>query len=113
MDAKEDLVGTYDVAMEGKVMHNVVPVVQGGFLLVRPNATDLEEIKRITREGTFNGGGWQNSHIGYAYGGVGPQGMMSYYFHKDLLPTLGKFPRESAERRQLLMETDPEHTQVS
>merc|ERR1719235_781326 len=49
MDAEEDLVGTYDVAMEGKKPNNVVPVVQGGFLLVRPNRTDFDEIKRITR----------------------------------------------------------------
>merc|ERR1719238_2422634 len=90
IDAKEDLVGTYDVAMEGGLenMNNVVPVVQGGFLLVRPNVTDLEEIKRITREGRFGGGGWENSRIGYAYGGVGPQGMFSYHFHKQWLPTL-------------------------
>jgi hypothetical protein len=112
MDAREDVVGTYDVEME-KHMHNAVPVVQGGFILVRPNATDLEEIKRIYREGKFDGGGWQNSHIGYAYGGVGPQGMFSYYYHKELLPTLNKLPKDSTEREQLFKEVDPEHPEYA
>jgi len=112
IDAKEDLVGTYDVAMESN-MHNAVPVVQGGFLMMRPNVSDLEEIKRTTREGTFNGGGWQNSHIGFAYGGVGPQGMFSYHFHRDLLPTLNKYSTSSPERKALLAEVDPEHTKIA
>jgi hypothetical protein len=110
MDVKEDLVGTYDVAMEGK-LGNVVPVVQGGFLLVRPNKTDFELLQKTTREGTFNGAGWQDSHIGFAYGGVGPQGLLSYHFHKELpLATLQALPADSQEKRQLREEVDPELT---
>jgi hypothetical protein len=110
MDAKEDLVGTYDVAMEGGG-RNVVPVVQGGFLLVRTNITDLEEIKRTSREGKFGGSGWENSHIGYAYGGVGPQGMMSYHYHKDWELVVNQAPGyrdpHPAEKERLFREFDP------
>jgi len=86
MECREDFVGTYDHGLDSDA--NMVPPVQGGFLLYRPNVADFHEIQKLTKEGDFSGMGWKNSKIGYAYGGTGPDGLLAYYFHKNALDEL-------------------------
>lgn len=79
-----DFVGTYDFGLN--VPGSLVPPVQGGFLLFKPSQEDFSEILNITREGDFRpNDGWRGSGVGYSYGGVGPTGLLSYFFHKDAL----------------------------
>ena len=61
-----------------------VPVgYQGGFLVVRPNATVLEHFRDILRRGEFvigpKRGGWGNK-VGGFYGDVTFQGILPYYY---------------------------------
>jgi hypothetical protein len=93
IELPDDFVGTYDHDLECMACGSRLPPVQGGFLLFRPNATDFENIKALTREGNFSGTGWKNSGVGYWYGGIGPDGLLQYYFNKDALENL---PQRSA-----------------
>lgn len=86
MEREEDFVGTYDHGLD--IDESTMPPTQGGFLLFRPNMTDFEAVEHLTREGDWGGGGWKHSGIGYCYGGVGPDGLLSYYFSKDALPNV-------------------------
>lgn len=86
MEAEADFVGTYDHGLDSAA--STLPPAQGGFLLFRPRKDDFEEIKRLTQEGDWGGDGWKNSGIGYCYGGVGPDGLLAYYYNKDALSHL-------------------------
>jgi len=86
MDLQDDFVGTFDHGLD--CCGSRMPPVQGGFLLFRPNATDFENVKALTREGDWSGAGWKNSRVGYWYGGIGPDGLLQYYFNKDALKNL-------------------------
>merc|ERR1719359_1320936 len=88
MERKEDFVGTYDHGLD--TPDSTVPPIQGGFLLYRPSAKDFEEIVKLTKEGAWSGNGWKGSGIGWAYGGVGPDGLLSYFYHKDAVPQIKK-----------------------
>jgi len=93
MEANQDFIGTYDHGLD--ISDSLVPPVQGGFLLFKPNITDFEAIKKLTREGDFrSGSGWQGSNIGWAYGGTGPDGLLAYYFHKDGLTQIKKVGKQ-------------------
>jgi len=83
MERPEDFIGTYDHGLD--ITGSTMPPTQGGFLLFRPNAKDFENVKALTREGDWGGAGWKQSGIGYCYGGVGPDGLLSYYFSQDAL----------------------------
>jgi len=96
MELPDDFVGTYDHGLD--CCGSRIPPVQGGFLLFRPNATDFENVKALTREGDWSGAGWKNSHVGYWYGGIGPDGLLQYYFNKDALE---KLPPIQIEHREL------------
>jgi hypothetical protein len=97
MELQDDFVGTYDFGVD--CCGSRIPPVQGGFLLMRPNATDFENVKALTREGDWVAGlGWKRSHIGYWYGGIGPDGLLQYYFNKDAVKGL---PPIQAEHREL------------
>jgi hypothetical protein len=87
LERGEDFVGVYDHGLDGG-LDSVMPPAQGGFLLFRPNKTDFEAVTALTREGNWSGNGWEESKIGYCYGGVGPDGLLAYYFNKDALPQL-------------------------
>merc|ERR1711971_1443209 len=79
MELPEDFIGTYDHGLDGPA--STAPPTQGGFLLLRPNMTDFEEVKALTREGDWGGSGWKRSGIGFCYGGVGPDGLLPYYYN--------------------------------
>merc|ERR1719401_1299246 len=96
MERKEDIIGVYDHGLD--IDTSTVPPIQGGFLLFRPNATDFEEVKRLTREGDWGGSGWKQSGIGWCYGGVGPDGLLSYYFNKDGLEEFNKVKKTSMQQ---------------
>lgn len=90
MGLDEDFVGTYDHGLD--VSGSISAPVQGGFLLFRPNASDLREIRQVTREGDFryDGSGWHGSGIGFAYGGTGPDGMLAYFYQRGALRHMKK-----------------------
>jgi hypothetical protein len=90
MEADADFIGIYDHGLDTPDSH--VPPAQGGFLLFRPSLADFEEIKGLTREADWkaDGTGWKGSRIGYCYGGVGPDGLLAYYYNKDALRNLPK-----------------------
>jgi len=80
----EDLVGVYDHGLD--CCGSAMPPVQGGFLLFRPSIDDFEAVKGLTKEGDWRGGaGWKGTHVGYWYGGVGPDGLLQYYYNKGFL----------------------------
>jgi len=97
MELQDDFVGTYDFGVD--CCGSRIPPVQGGFLLFRPNATDFENVNALTREGDWAAGwGWKRSRIGYWYGGIGPDGLLQYYFNKDAVNDL---PPIQFEHREL------------
>jgi len=92
MERDEDFIGTYDHGLD--VKSSTMPPTQGGFLLFRPNTADFDAIKDLTREGNWSGAGWKRSGIGYCYGGVGPDGLLSYYFNQDALAEIKRISKE-------------------
>ena len=62
------------------------PPVNGGFLSVAPDRAVYDDLVRLTKETPFVGGsGWMKSNIGYYYGGIGPQGLLAFYFFHVLI----------------------------
>lgn len=56
-------------------------MIQGGFILLKPDMQVFEDIMDIIREGDFRPGtGWGGTEIGYGYGGPTFQGTLPYYF---------------------------------
>lgn len=59
--------------------HNAKPPMQGGFFLVKPGPESdkvYDDIVKIMEDGNFNAGsGWNNSRIGYHWGGAAVQGV--------------------------------------
>lgn len=48
-----------------------------------PCYTSYDDLVKIMEDGNFNAGtGWNNSHIGYHWGGAAVQGVYAYYFAK-------------------------------
>merc|ERR1712232_225911 len=86
MELEEDFIGVYDHGLDTAT--STAPPAQGGFLLFRPNKTDFDAIKALTREGDWDGAGWKRSGIGFCYGGVGPDGLLPYYYNKDALKNI-------------------------
>lgn len=64
--------------------HNAAPPMQGGFFMIQtgPKADKAyDDIVAIMVDGNFNAGsGWNNSKIGYHWGGAAVQGVYAYYF---------------------------------
>ena len=57
-------------------------VINGGFLLVRPNIDHYEQMLALVKEGDFreDGSAWKGSHIGWVYGGKTIQGIVPYFY---------------------------------
>eukprot|EP01083_Nonionella_stella_P025375 69869_1 len=56
-------------------------VMNGGFLVVRPNMTHYKAMYALIKEGDFRpGSAWKGSHIGWCYGGRTIQGIVPYYY---------------------------------
>lgn len=83
LDLEKDLVYTKDVGMGG----GENALVQGGFILAKPNRTVFNDILDIFKRGNFDGGGWEKSRVGYAWGGATVQGLVAYYFYKVADPS--------------------------
>ena len=74
------LFGTYDHGMSDK--SNSFPLVQGGWLLFRPNLDDFDRMRDLVREGDHRqGSGWKGSGTGYGWGGVNVQGIVSFHYN--------------------------------
>mmetsp|Transcript_11667 Transcript_11667/g.36386 ORF Transcript_11667/g.36386 Transcript_11667/m.36386 type:complete len:379 (-) Transcript_11667:36-1172(-) len=75
------LVGTYNHNLD--ISSSVFPAVQGGFLLFSPSLSDFQALVNLTREGDYRAEtGWKGSNTGWVYGGVGPQGLLSFYYNQ-------------------------------
>jgi len=75
------LVGTYNHNLD--ISASVFPPMQGGFLLFVPNMDDFHALVNLTREGDFRSKtAWKGSNTGWCYGGVGPQGLLSFYYNQ-------------------------------
>jgi hypothetical protein len=92
MERGEDFIGTYDHGLD--IKGSAMPPTQGGFLLFKPSPEDFEAIKGLTQRGEWDSGGWKNSGIGWCYGGVGPDGLLPYYFNQHALMHIRKFGKE-------------------
>jgi hypothetical protein len=59
--------------------------IQTGFLLFNPSLIShrYEEIVSIIKRGKFGGNGWENSGIGFFYGGATTAGVLTYMLAKD------------------------------
>lgn len=93
MERDEDFVGVRDHGLD--VAFSTVPPTQGGFLLFRPNMSDFNELVSLTTEGDWGGNGWKNSGIGYCYGGVGPDGLLTYHFNSGASSLLSSEKKSS------------------
>jgi hypothetical protein len=79
---QKDFIYTKDYGMGG----GDNSVVQGGWLLLRPNRTVFDDILTVFKKGNFGGGGWEQSGVGYAWGGPTVQGLTAYYFYRVASP---------------------------
>eukprot|EP00929_Paragymnodinium_shiwhaense_P066097 TRINITY_DN33123_c0_g2_i1.p1 TRINITY_DN33123_c0_g2~~TRINITY_DN33123_c0_g2_i1.p1 ORF type:complete len:482 (-),score=103.10 TRINITY_DN33123_c0_g2_i1:193-1638(-) len=93
MEREEDFIGTYDHGLD--VPGSTVPPVQGGFLLFRPRLEDFNELKSLSQKGEWEGDGWQHSRVGFCYGGVGPVGLLAYWYNKAGLTKFKKLARDN------------------
>jgi hypothetical protein len=85
------LYGTFDYGMHVKSGQRWPPV-QGGFLCMKPDKEVFEEMTKIVREKNFCcGQGWDRTRMGWFYGGVGPQGLLSYYYLNDVAGVTSDF----------------------
>ena len=58
-------------------------LLNGGFLLIKPNMEDYNKMYEYIIEGDFRGGkGWKGSGIGWCYGGRTLQGILPFYYFK-------------------------------
>eukprot|EP00040_Diaphanoeca_grandis_P008774 m.46363 g.46363 ORF g.46363 m.46363 type:complete len:445 (-) comp20224_c0_seq1:102-1436(-) len=74
------LFGTFDYGMHVGSGQRWPPV-QGGFLCMKPNKDVYNEITNVVKTKKFCcGKGWDDSKVGWYYGGVGPQGLLAYYY---------------------------------
>lgn len=96
MGLEEDFLGVYDHGLDGP--SSTMPPAQGGWLLFRPRQADYDQVVNITIQGRWSGRGWEQSQIGYCYGGVGPDGLLQYYFNKDALPKYFQLAHESRDQ---------------
>jgi len=63
-----------------------IPLVNGGFVVVKPSREDFDGLLNLIKEGDFRAGsGWKGERVGWGFGGIGPQGLYSYYYNKDSL----------------------------
>ena len=60
--------------------------VQGGFLLVRPNATIFADLVAIVERGDYDYG-WEGTHHGHYWGGMTVQGLLPFYFAERAEPS--------------------------
>lgn len=74
------LAATYDHELD--VPSSRWPPIQGGYLLFKPNAPDYDALVALTKQGDFrSGSGWKGAQVGWAYGGAGPVGLLSFYYN--------------------------------
>eukprot|EP00040_Diaphanoeca_grandis_P018596 m.97848 g.97848 ORF g.97848 m.97848 type:complete len:399 (+) comp27015_c0_seq1:273-1469(+) len=70
-----------DPAAEGEPPYNIIPPVQGGLLIFKPNKTAYSDLVAIAKKADWRPGtGWEGLKIGYHWGGVTIQGILPYYF---------------------------------
>lgn len=55
-------------------------MIQGGFVLLRPEPKAFDDIMAIVRKGDWGGQGWGKTGVGYGYGGPTFQGVLPYYW---------------------------------
>jgi len=80
-DSRFPMSATYDYALDGPYCS--VPPIMPSFFVVIPSKTDYDEIASTMREGNFKDAvGWRESGIGWAYGGMGPGGLLSYHYNR-------------------------------
>jgi len=96
VDTKIRLLGTYDYELD--TPGSAFPPINGGWLLFRPNLTDFHALRALIREGDFRpSSGWKGSGTGWAYGGAGPQGLLSFYFNQ-VVPGKPEFNTTTPQR---------------
>jgi len=88
-DKTHSLAATYDHELDSldfNGVYSAIPPINGGFLVFTPNMTDFHSIISTAKQGDFRGGtGWLGLRVGWAYGGVGPQGLLAYHYNKEAL----------------------------
>lgn len=82
----EEALFTYDYAMI-RGTRPTAPLMQGGMLIIKPSETVYREIVAILLEGDFRSGtGWKGARIGWGWGGMTIQGIISYYYNIEAPP---------------------------
>ena len=77
--------GKYLAWTHGATAHINQELVNGGFLVVRPNMDHYQAMYALIKEGDFREGGkdgaaWKGSGIGWVYGGKTIQGIVPYFY---------------------------------
>ena len=77
----------------GATAHLNQELMNGGYLVIKPNKKHFEDMVEILKEGNFTGRGWRNSGVGWVYGGRTIQGVVPYYYLKVAVGDETEFPR--------------------
>eukprot|EP01038_Epipyxis_sp_PR26KG_P011445 gene11445-15332_t len=80
------LIYTTDPNMASYKGEDKLPV-QGGFIIFKPSIEDYSNIIELLMTTEFNnGGGWNNSKVGWFWGGMTIQGILPYYYNRVTIP---------------------------
>lgn len=99
---------------EGSVESAVAPPFNAGFGVVRPSRDTLNEILAMFRRGNFSAAltddgyysGWDQSGIGYFYGGISIQGLLPAFYFRDAIRSRGANTTRYSAVRDYLTRTD-------
>eukprot|EP01084_Bolivina_argentea_P259071 437015_1 len=78
----------------GATAHMNQELMNGGYLIIRPNIEHYNDMIALLVEGDFrDGSGWKGSGIGWVYGGRTIQGIVPYYYLKVAIGDETEFER--------------------
>mmetsp|Transcript_27556 Transcript_27556/g.41691 ORF Transcript_27556/g.41691 Transcript_27556/m.41691 type:complete len:467 (-) Transcript_27556:8-1408(-) len=94
---------------EGGMKLSVLPPINAGFVVVRPNVNTLTNIQDMLRRGQFTTGqtkdgyvaGWEQTGIGYFFGGISIQGVLTAYYFKNAMKRSNATTRYAAVQAAL------------
>ncbi|KAJ1450171.1 hypothetical protein M885DRAFT_533074 [Pelagophyceae sp. CCMP2097] len=76
----------YNMMSQKQRLARVPAAVQGGFLVVKPSMQVFHDLSAVSQRGSWGGGGWEKSGVGYWWGGNTIQGLLPYFFSRPDSP---------------------------
>jgi hypothetical protein len=91
IDDSHELLGIYDY-YGWMPDQSVMPPINGGFFVAKPSNETFNELVQMIKQGDFSAAGlngypsgWDKTGVGYYYGGISLQGLLTVLYHKDLI----------------------------